>query len=216
MRRYAACVAMMAAIGFFALASPVAIASEVVVSISGRFGEFDYGNQPAPLNDGYFSGTVTFASLPTAGNTVISSTADVNFYNSSHTLLFTIGNGGYDTITAGAHGYTYLSVGGIVNLGNGTSVDVAPLSLEFRHWDFGSPFGIVKPYGPPNYDSTVEYTYFPTGGNPEICGTTYYDPVCRGFVCATSVPEPASIVLGIVGFAGALVYSRSYRRKATA
>ncbi len=219
MRRHAASVAMIAALGFFALASPQVIASEVVVSISGRFGEFDYGNQPAPLNDGYFSGTVTFASLPTAGNQVISSTADVNFYNSSHTLLFTLGNGGYETMDAGAHGYTYLSVSGIVNLGNGTSVDIAPLSLEFRHWHFGSPFGIVKPYGPPNYDSTAEYTYFPTGGNPEICGTTYFEPVCRGTACAitiASVPEPASIVLGIVGFAGALVYSRSYRRKATA
>jgi hypothetical protein len=216
MRRFAACLATMAALGFFALASPRVIAGEVVVSISGEFGAFSYGNIPAPLDDGYFSGTVTFASLPGANSTVISSTADVNFYNSSHTLLFTVGNGGYDTLTAGAHGYTYLSVGGIVDLGNGTSVDVAALGLEFKHWHFGSPFGIVKSYGPPTYESQVEYTYFPTGTNPNSDGTTYYDPVVRGFAHATSVPEPASIVLGIVGFAGALVYSRSYRRKATA
>ena len=219
MRRYAACLAMMAAIGLFAPANPVANASDVVVSISGTFGEFSYGNIPAPLDDGSFSGTVTFAALPTANSTVISSTADVNFYDSSHNLLFTLGNGGYETMTAGSHGYTYLSVSGIVDLGGGTSVDIAPLGLEFKHWHFGHSTGFVKPYGPPNYASQVEYTYFPTGSDPQSTGTTYFDPVCRGLACATtiqSVPEPASIMLGIVGFAGALVFSRFHRRNATA
>jgi hypothetical protein len=218
MRRKATFFAMMAALGCIALASPQVIASEVVVSISGRFGEFDYGNQPAPLNDGYFSGTVTFASLPGPHSTVISSTADVNFYDSSHNLLFTLDGPTYDTMSAGSHGYTYLSVGGIVDLGTGTSVDIAPLSLEFKHWDFGHSTGIVKPYGPPNYDSTVEYTYFPTGSDPEDTGTTYFNPVCRGQACATisSVPEPASIMLGLIGFAGALAFSRFHRRNATA
>ena len=219
MRRYAASLALMGAIGFFSLASPVVHASEVVVSISGRFGEFDYGNQPAPLNDGYFSGTVTFDALPAANSTVISSTADVNFYDSSHNLVFTLGSGGYETMVAGAHGYTYLSVSGIVDLGGGTSVDIAPLSLEFNHWHFGHSLGIVKPYGPPNYASTVEYTYFPTGSDPQSSGITYFEPVCLGLACATtiqSVPEPASIMLGIVGFAGALAFSRFHRRKAIA
>ena len=215
MRRYAACLATMVAIGYFALAGPVANASEVVVSISGTFGEFNYGNQPAPLNDGSFSGTVTFDALPGPHSTVTSSIADVNFYDSSHNLLFTLGSGGYETMTAGSHGYTYLSVSGIVDLGGGTSVDIAPLSLEFKHWHFGHSSGIVKPYGPPNYASQAEYTYFSTGSDPDS-GTTFFDPVCRGVACATTVPEPASIMLGLMGFAGALVCSRFHRRNAAA
>ena len=210
MRQMSVWAAMIAAVGFFALSGPAARASDVTVTISGTFGAFDYGNQPAPLNDGSFSGTVTFASLPAANSTVISSTADVNFYNSNGTLLFTLGDGGYDEMKAGASGYTYLSVSGIVNLGNGTSVDVAPLSLEFRHWPFGSDTGIVKPYGPPKYASELEYTYFPTNSNPNHCGTTYYDPIVCGLA---SVPEPTSVVLGAIGMAGALFYSRRVRRK---
>ena len=124
MRRYSMCFAMVAAAGFAALGGPAVHAGDVVIDISGKFGEFGYGNQPAPLNDGYFSGTVTFSALPGANSTVTSSTADVNFYDSSHTLLFTLGSGGYETMKAGASGYTYLSVSGIVDLGTGTSVDV--------------------------------------------------------------------------------------------
>ena len=91
MGRYSRYAAIVAAMGFFALAGPAVYAGDVVIDISGKFGEFGYGNQPAPLNDGYFSGTVTFSALPDANSTVISSTADVNFYDSSHTLLFTPG-----------------------------------------------------------------------------------------------------------------------------
>jgi hypothetical protein len=215
MWRQSRCVAMAAAMGFFALAGPAAHANDVVIDISGRFGEFNYGNQPAPLNDGYFSGTVTFAALPGASSTVISSTADVSFYRSNHTLLFTLGDGGYETMRAGVSGYTYLSVSGIVDLGTGTSVDVAPLSLEFQSWPFGGLTGIVKPYGPPNYESIAEYTYFQTGTNPNYGGTTYFNPVSTEFAGA-SVPEPASIILGFVGFGGVLGYARYHRRKATA
>lgn len=221
MRRYSMCAVIVAAMGIFAIPAPSLHAGDVVIDIFGKFGEFDYGNQPAPLNDGYFSGTVTFASLPGANSTVISSLADVNFYDSSHNLLFTLDNGGYETLRAGSHGYNYLSVSGIVDLGNGTSVDVAPLSLEFKHWSFGSPFGIAKTYGPPKYESAAEYTYFPTGDNPNSSGETYFNPVSWGIAFATfpkptSVPEPASILLGFVGFAGALAFARHHRRKAMA
>jgi hypothetical protein len=215
MGRYSRFAAIVAAMGFFALAGPAVYAGDVVIDISGKFGEFDYGNQPAPLNDGYFSGTVTFSALPDANSTVISSTADVNFYDSSHSLLFTLGDGGYETMKAGASGYTYLSVSGIVDLGGGTSVDVAPLSLEFKSWPFGSLSGTVKHYGPPNYASAAEYTYFATGTDPSEGGTTYFDPIKSGFACA-SVPEPAPIMLGIVGLGGVLAYARYNRRKATA
>ncbi len=221
MRRYSMCAVIVAAVGIFAIPGPALHAGDVVIDISGKFGEFNYGNEPAPLNDGYFSGTVTFASLPGPNSTVISSLADVKFFDSSHNLLFTLGDGGYEKLEAGSHGYTYLSVSGIVDLGNGTSVDVAPLSLEFKHWSFDSLVGIAKSYGPPNYDSTAEYTYFQTGTDPNSGGTTYFNPVCGGIASATileqtSVPEPASILLGFVGFGGALAFARHHRRKATA
>jgi hypothetical protein len=85
---------------------------------------------------------------------------------------------------AGASGYTYLSVSGIVDLGGGTSVDVAPLSLEFKSWPFGSLTGNVKHYGPPSYASAAEYTYFATGTDPSEGGTTYFNPIKSGFACA--------------------------------
>ena len=92
-------------------------------------------------------------------------------------------------------------------------MDVAPLSLEFKSWPFGSLTGDVKHYGPPNYASAAEYTYFATGTDPSEGGTTYFNPVDRGFACA-SVPEPSSIMLGVVGSGGVLAFARYHRRKA--
>ena len=94
-------------------------------------------------------------------------------------------------------------------------MDVAPLSLEFKNWPLGSLVRIAKPYGPPNYDSQAEYTYFPTGGDPNSIGVTYFNPVCRGIAYAT-VPEPASILLAFLGFAGSVAFARHHRRKAKA
>lgn len=64
MKRLSTWVLMTTAMGCLASTETNAIAGDVIVQISGTFGEFDYGNEPAPLNDGSFSGTVTFAALP--------------------------------------------------------------------------------------------------------------------------------------------------------
>jgi PEP-CTERM motif len=205
MKRFSTWMVMVAVMGLFACTGTMANA-DVVVDISGTFGSFGYGNQPAPLNDGSFSGSVTFSSLPGPNTTVISGTADVNFYDSTANLVFSVGgSGSYDTFTAGSSGYTTLTVSGYGTAG-GSSVDVADLSLEFSNWTFGSNTGTVKPYGPPNYASSIEYTYTP--GN-----TTYFNPVLSG---QGSVPEPSTIALSLFGIVGVFVYARHNRRTATA
>jgi PEP-CTERM motif len=85
-------------------------------------------------------------------------------------------------------------------------VDVAFLGLEFSSWPFGTGLGTVKPYGPPNYDSGIEYTYYPSG-------LTYFNPMLTGMA---SVPEPSSIVLSFAGIFGAVVLARFNRRKIAA
>ena len=174
--------------------------------ISGTFGEFDYGNQPAPLNDGSFSGTVTFAAFPAPNSQEISGTADVNFYDSSHHLVFSVGGlGTYNTLNAGATNYTLLTVSGYGIAGT-SLVDVAFLGLEFSSWPFGSGLGTVKPYGPPNYDSGIEYTYYPG------C-TTYFNPMLTG---VASMPEPSSIVLTSPASPGPSFWGADNRRKIAA
>jgi hypothetical protein len=205
MTRFLSWVATVAAMGFFACTVPMANA-DTVVDISGTFGTFGYGNQPAPLNDGSFSGSVTFSSLPSPSSTVISETANVNFYDSTSSLVFSVGgSGSYDTLTAGPSGYTTLTVSGFGTAGS-SSVDVADLSLEFSNWSFGSTTGTVKTYGPPNYASSIEYTYYPSE-------TTYFNPVESG---QASVPEPSTIALSLFGMVGVLIYVRRNRRTATA
>lgn len=209
--RFPTILAMAAVLGVFASAGPGAGASSVVVEISGTFGYFTYGNYPAPLDNGSFLGTVTFSSLPGPNQTVLATTADVNFYTSTNQLLFTVGGGGYDPFTAGPSGYETLGLGGDVSVG-GTPVSVSGLSLSFNNWSIGSPSGTVQPYGagnPADYGSAISYTYYPDGINQP--GTTYYDPVVMG---QASVPEPSTLALGLVGMVGALIYARGHRRKA--
>jgi hypothetical protein len=206
MRRVRARLAIAAAMVFLASAQLPAKAGDVVVKFSGTFGSFDYGNQPAPLNDGSFSGTLTLPYLPGPNSSVISGTADVNFYNSSDHLVFSVGgSGSYDTFNAGATTYTELTVSGLGTV-PGSTVDVAPFSLEFANWTIGSQNGTVAPYGPPNYASAIEYTYYPSG-------ITYFNPVLTGMA---SVPEPSSIVLGLTGIGAVLAYARYKVRSAKA
>jgi len=210
MKRFSTWVLMTAAMGCLASTERNAIAGDVIVQISGTFGEFNYGNQPAPLNDGSFSGTVTFAAAPGPNSTVISDTANVNFYDMNSNLLFNVGGGvpglTFDTFTAGSSGYTEVTVSGITSAG-ASIVDVAPLGLEFSSWPFASATGTVKPYGPPNYASAVEYTYYPAG-------TTYFNPVLTGQ--GGFVPEPSSIVLSLIGAVGVFAFARYNRRSAAA
>jgi PEP-CTERM motif len=208
--RLATWLAIAAAFVFFGTNEPAAYADDVVVEISGTLGTFGYGNQPAPLNGGSFSGTVTFSALPTAGNQVISNTADVNFYDAMHDLVFKVTTG-YDTFSAGPSGYTVLTVGGTTSVG-GTSVEVAGLSLDFtNNWAFGSNSGMVVSYGagsPPDYNSGLSYTY-DTGGP----GTTFNNPVLMG---QGTVPEPSSLALSLAGMIGAFLYARRHRRATAA
>jgi hypothetical protein len=158
------------------------------------------------LNDGSFSGTATLPYLPgpnSSVNSYPSGSADVNFYDSTGHLVFSIDGYTYNTMSANGSGYTLLTISGIAN-GPCGYVDVAPLSLELC-WPFGNDTGTVKPYGAPNYDSYIEYTY-------ENCGTTYYDPICLG---TASVPEPSAIALGLIGMSSAVIYVRCKRRKVT-
>jgi PEP-CTERM motif len=203
-------VTMAVAIGSFVCTGPMADAASVVVEISGSFGSFTFGNQPAPLNGGSFSGTVTFPSLPGPNQTVGSATdpattsADVNFYDSTGHLLFTVGgSGSYDQFTAGPSGYESLSVDGGTSIGS-TPVSVSALVLTFDNWSFGSPTGTVQPYGagtPPDFGSAIQYTYVLPYSNPVVLGQA-------------SVPEPSTIALSLVGMVGVLVYARCYRRAA--
>jgi len=206
MTRFSTWAGIAVAMAFFACAESTATAGDVVVGFSGTFGEFNYGNQPAPLNDGSFAGTITLPSLPGPNSQVISATTDINFYNSTGHLVFNLSSGvTYETMSANGTGYTELTASGNASV-PGSTVDVAPFSLEFSSWTFGSPTGTVKPYGPPNYASTIEYTYNSTG-------TTYFNPILTG---TASVPEPSAIVLGLVGMSGVLIYSRCKRRKVAA
>ncbi len=203
MKRASTWVVVAGAAAIFACAGPAVNAGDVVVTFSGTFGEFNYGNQPAPLNDGSFSGSVTLPSLPGPNSQVISATADVNFYNSTGQLVFSVGgSGSYDTMSANGTGYTELTVSGNGHV-PGSIVDVAPFSLEFSNWSFGSQTGTVKPYGPPNYASAIEYTY-------NACGKTYFNPVLTGMA---SVPEPSAFALCAIGMGGILIYARRRRRR---
>ncbi len=210
MKRLSTWVLMTTAMGCLASTETNAIAGDVIVQISGTFGEFDYGNEPAPLNDGSFSGTVTFAALPGANSTVISDTANVNFYDMNSNLVFNVGGGipglTYDTFSADSSGYIYLTVSGITTAGPSTVI-VAPLGLEFSGWPFSSSTGTVTPYGPPNYASAVEYTYYPDG-------TTFFNPVLTGQ--GGLVPEPSSIVLSLLGAVGVFAFACYSRRSAAA
>jgi PEP-CTERM motif len=210
MKRLSTWVFLSAVMGCLGSTETKAIAGDVIVQISGTFGEFDYGNEPAPLDDGSFSGTVTFAALPGANSTVISDTANVNFYDQYSNLVFNVGGNvpglTYDTFSADSSGYIYLTVSGITTAGASTVI-VAPLGLEFSIWPFASGTGTVKPYGPPNYASEVEYTYYPDG-------ITYFTPVLTGQ--GGIVPEPSSIVLSMIGAVGVLAFARYNRRSPAA
>jgi hypothetical protein len=194
------------AIGLLTASASMANAS-AVVEISGNFGSFAWGNQPTPLNDGSFAGTVTLPSLPAANSSVLATSADVNFYDSNGHLLFNVGGfGSYDVLTANSSGYTSLTVSGI-GLAGGTPYDVAPLGLVFN-WPFSSATGTVIPYGPAsNYSSAIEFTDL-SGG------TTYFAPVVSGQ--ASAVPEPATIGLSLVGILGVVLHVRYARRRTAA
>jgi len=205
-------VTMAAAMGSFACTGPMADAASVVLEISGSFGSFTYGNQPSILNGGSFSGTVIFPSLPGPNQSVGSATnpattsADVNFYDSTGHLLFNVGaSGSYDQFTAGPSGYESLSVAGDSSIGS-TPVSVSALVLSFDNWSFGSSPGTVQPYGfgaPPDFGSAIQYTYVLPYSNPVVSGQA-------------TVPEPSTIALCLVGMVGVLVYARCNRRPAGA
>ncbi len=182
-----------------------AIAANVVVEISGTLGDIGYGNQPALLNGGSFSGSVTFASLPTANSQSVSETASVNFYDASNHFLFNVGHGvlfdSYDTLNAGASGYTSLGVGGTTSYA-GDTIQVAGLSLTFANWSFGSAKGTVIGYGDPSYGSYISYTDATTS-------TPYSSSVLSG---QAIVPEPSTMALGLLGMVGVLAYARFNRR----
>ena len=195
--------ALLGALGVLAYSGTTSNAASVV-AISGDLGFFTYGNYPAPLDNGSFSGTVTFATLPVTGETVTSATADVRFYNAIHQLLFTVGgSGSYDTSVAGATQYTSLTVSGGTHVGT-TPVSVASLVLSFSSWPLGTNKGTVQPYAAPGY-SSVEYTYG-TG----VDAITYYDPVISG---TASVPEPSTLTLGLFGMVSGLLYTWVNRGK---
>ena len=203
-------VVMATALGAFACTGPMANAASVVVEIFGTFGpDIGYGAQPAPLNGGSFSGTVTFPSQPGPDQTVVSATADVNFYDSTSQLLFTVGgSGSYNQFMAGPSSYEFLTVTGGTSVGS-TPVSVSGLSLSFNNWLFGSSPGMVQPYGggsPADYDSYISYTYG-TG----VSAITYYSSVVSG---QASVPEPSTLALGLAGLVGVLVYARCNRHPA--
>lgn len=206
MSRFLTWVATAAVMGFFACIGPAANADSIV-SFSGTFGDFGYGTQPTPLENGSFSGSATFASLPTANTTAQALTADVNFYNSSNALVFSV-TGGYDILTAGASGYTDLTISAGGSAG-GTPVVIAPLGMTFNNWLFGQGTGTVLPYDPStNVNSYISYTY-----NPNTSPTYYSDPIVSG---TATVPEPSSIALGLIGVVGVLIYSRRNRRQVAA
>ncbi len=201
--KWAAC-----AIAVSCLAGSVseANAADVVVTISGTFGDIGYGNQPALLNGGSFSGTVTFAALPAANTQAISQTADVNFFNGSHQFLFNVGGNvlynSYDTLNAGPSGYTSLSVGGTTTYA-GDTFDISSLNLSFNNWLFGQQTGTVIGYGDPSYGSYISYTDTTTT-------LSYASSVLSG---QASVPEPSAIALGLLGMAGVCVFTGANRRK---
>jgi hypothetical protein len=199
--------AAVAAVMFFMAAGGLKnSAADVVVTISGTLGDIGYGNQPALLNGGSFSGTVTFASLPGANLQSISQTADVNFYDGSDNFLFNVGGNvlfdSYDTLTAGASGYTSLSVQGNT-VYDGDTFDVSTLNLTFSDWSLGSPMGTVIGYGDPTYGSVISYT-------DTTLSKSYSSSVVSG---QATLPEPSTIALGLISMAGMFVYARINRRK---
>ena len=223
MARYAAFVATIGTMAVLMCITPSARA-DVTLDFSGNFGAFTYGNQPAPLNNGSFSGTVTMTSAPTAGSTVNSDTkgetitAAVNFYNSASTLLFSVDSRTYVTFSQGksGSGYTQLTISGYGNVGS-TTVDVADLSLEFSGWTSLNPnvIGSVIPYGPAsNYASSIEYTY----EYPNQTSTPYFAPVISGQASdpPAAAPEPSTIAVTIVSVLAFLIYGRFKRRPSIA
>ena len=180
-------------------------AASVVVEISGTMGNIGYGNQPALLNGGSFSGTVTFASLPGANSQAISQTASVNFYDGSDHFLFNVGGNvlfdSYDTLDAGASGYTSLSVGGTTSYA-GDTFDVSSLNLTFSNWSLGGSTGTVIGYGNPTYGSYISYTDTTTS-------QSFSSSVLSG---QASVPEPSTITLGLVSMFAVSAFARFKRR----
>ena len=208
MTRYAAVLGTMA---FLMCIAPSADA-DVTLDVSGNFGAFTYGNQPGPLNNGSFSGTVTLTLPPGANSTVNSDTkgetitAAINLYDSTtqsaSNLLFSVDSRTYITFTQGSSGYTQLTISGYGNVG-ATSVDVATLSLEFSNWTSLTSIGSVIPYGPAsNYSSSIEYTYLPS--------TTYFAPVISGQASdpPASAPEPSTVAVTLVSVLAFLIYGR--------
>jgi hypothetical protein len=221
MTRYAAFVATIGTMAFLMCIAPSASA-DVTLDFSGNFGAFTYGNQPGPLNNGSFSGTVTLTSAPGTGSTVNSDTpgetitAHVNLYDSTvqsaSNLLFSVDSGTYVTFTQGpsGSGYTQLTISGYGNVG-ATSVDVATLSLEFSNWTKLTSTGSVIPYGPAsNYASSIEYTYLPS--------TTYFAPVISGQASdpPPAAPEPSTIAVTLVSVLAFVIYGRFKRRPSIA
>jgi hypothetical protein len=199
------CAVVATAILLVAATNPETSAASIVVDISGTLGDIGYGNQPAFLNGGSFSGTVTFASLPAANSQAISQQADVNFYDGSANFLFNVGGNinldSYDTLNAGASGYTSLSVGG-TTVYDGDTIDVSSLNLTFSDWSFGDPTGTVIGYGDPSYGSYIGYTDTTTS-------TSYSSSVVSG---QASVPEPSTIALSLISMVSVFACARFNRR----
>jgi PEP-CTERM motif len=198
MKRFASGIVIAAVVGFFSVSGPPANASEVVIGISGALGDYSW-DSGTPVSDGSFFGSVTFASLPTANSSVATGTADINFYNVSDNLVFTIKYGIYATLTANATDYASLDVSGYSAAGN-SGYHIDGLDLNFSSWPIGGSQGTVN-LG----ESSLEFQ--------DPSGKTWFNPL---LTAQTSVPEPSSMLLGLVGMAGCAFYVRSARRNATA
>jgi len=205
MTRFPAWVAMAAAMGFVMCTHPRARA-DVTLDISGTFGSYAWVDPQAPLNNGSFSGSVTLPSLPSNSQFAGDVTANVNFYNSANTFVFSVMNTAsfpvYVTATANSSGDTQVTFAGYGSAGTAT-VDVASLILNFSNWSFGMATGTA------NLSSSIEYTYLPSA--------TYFAPLMQGQATATTIgpagdpvaaPEPSTFPVCLISMLGGIIYAR--------
>jgi hypothetical protein len=193
LKRFPAWAVITAAIALFVCTEPTASA-DISLDFSGTFGQYSWDH--GPLDNGSFSGTITLASLPAANSEFAGDvTANVNFYNSANSLLFSVANSAsqpvWVTLTAGSQGYTQLTVSGYGSTGTST-VDVASLDLKFNS------------NGTLNSSSSIEYTYLPS--------TTYFAPIDGAEMLIAA--EPSTFAVCLISTLGALIYARFRRRPA--
>lgn len=197
MKRLARCMVFAVVVGFSLVHETAANAGDVVVGISGTLGSYSW-DPGSPVSDGSFAGNVTFSALPAADSSVTTGTADISFFSQSDTLVFRIQYDVYASMTANATDFTALDVSGYSGSGD-TGYHIDGLLLNFSSWPVGGSVGTVNVA-----TSSLEFQ--------DPTGTTWFNPLVSG---QASVPEPSSILLGLVGMAGCAIYVRCTRRKAT-